>query len=107
MVLTIVAVDSTGKVLDNSNLGRADNQFRLSNGICYPVPIDCGRVSCAFGLELLEIMVIAMAMAMVLVIVIIVLDVLRQVGWLRQCQHLASTDFEPCTSPSFHRPRGF
>jgi hypothetical protein len=64
MVLTIVALDSAGKV-DNSNLGRADLRF---------------------GLGLMEMMAMAMVMAMVmvLVIVIIVPEVLRQVGWLRQ-----------------------
>jgi len=44
---------------------------------------------CAFGLGLMEIMAMAMAMAMamllVIVIEIIVSEVLRQVGWLRQC----------------------
>jgi len=57
---------------------------------------------CAFGLGLMEMMAmvmamaIAMAMAMVLVIVITVPEVLRQVGWLHQCQH-----------QSFHRLRAF
>jgi len=42
---------------------------------------------CAFGLGLMEMMAMAMAMAMVLVIVIVIIvsEVLRQVGWLRQC----------------------
>ena len=57
---------------------------------------------CAFSLGLMEMMATAMAIAMamaivmVLVIVIIVPEVLRQVGWLRQCQH-----------QSFHRLRAF
>jgi len=46
---------------------------------------------CTFGLGLMELMVMAMvmAMAMVLVIVIVIIlsEELRQVGWLRQCQH--------------------
>jgi len=42
-------------------------------------------------------MVMAMMMiAMVMVMVITVLEALRQVGWLRQCQHR-----------SFHRLRAF
>ena len=39
---------------------------------------------------------IMIAMVMVLVMVITVLEALRQVGWLRQCQHR-----------SFHRLRAF
>jgi hypothetical protein len=53
---------------------------------------------CAFGLGLMEMMAMVMAMAMVLVIVIVIIvsEVLRQVGWLRQCQH-----------HSFYRLRAF
>ena len=55
---------------------------------------------CAFGLRLMEMMAMAMAMAiaivMVLVIVIIVPEILRQVGWLHQCQY-----------QSFYRLRAF
>jgi len=52
-----------------------------------------GVYVCAFGLRLVEMVMMAMAMAitmvmvLVLVIVIIVSEVLRQVGWPRQCQH--------------------
>ena len=44
---------------------------------------------CAFGPGLMEMMAMAMAIAMVLVIVIVIIvsELLRQVGWLRQCQH--------------------
>jgi len=52
---------------------------------------------CAFGPGLMMIvMAMAMAMAMMLVMVIIVPEVLRQVGWLLQCQR-----------QSFHRLRAF
>jgi len=55
---------------------------------------------CTFGLGLMVMMAMVMAMmlamAMVLVMVITVLEALRQVGWLRQCQH-----------QSFHRLRAF
>jgi hypothetical protein len=59
-------------------------------------------VVCTFGPGLMVMIVIVMAMAMamamvlVIVIVIIVSEVLRQVGWLRQCQH-----------QSFYRLRAF
>jgi hypothetical protein len=41
MQLTIVAVDSAGKV-DNLNLWRTNFQLRFACGICCLLPTDCG-----------------------------------------------------------------
>jgi len=43
MVFTIAALDTAGTV-DNLILGRADLRLRFSNGICCPLPTDCGHM---------------------------------------------------------------